>query len=126
MVEVILENRIRCFEDLDVWKESMRLAVDIYRCFNNCRDYGFRDQIRRAAVSVPSNIAEGFERSSNKEFIYFLHISQSSNAELRTQLYLAKELEYLEKSDGPEYIERTRKISAMLYRLIKTRKEKFD
>ena len=116
---------IHRFEDLDVWKEGMRLARDIYKRMQNSRDYGLRDQMQRAAVSIPSNIAEGFERKSNKEFIQFLFIAKSSCGELRTQIYLAIEIGVIEKNDGSELIERTRKISAMLYKLITTRKEKF-
>lgn len=70
------------FEDLDVWKNAMRMATDIYEAFDTSRDFGLRDQICRAAVSVPSNIAEGFERGSDKEFIRFLRFSLGSNAEL--------------------------------------------
>jgi len=57
------------FEDLEVWKEGMRLATKIYRALNTCRDYGLRDQMQRSAVSIPSNIAEGYERNTNKDFI---------------------------------------------------------
>jgi four helix bundle protein len=61
-------EKIQKFEDLVVWKNSMELAVEIYRLLKDCRDFGLRDQVQRAAVSIPSNIAEGFERQSNKEF----------------------------------------------------------
>ena len=97
------------FEDLDVWKESVVLSVKIYKHFSEIKDYGFRDQIQRSAVSVPSNIAEGYDCKSNKEYIRFLYISRGSCAELRTQL-----------------INKTRKISAMLYNLIQTRIQRFN
>ncbi len=113
------------FEDLDVWKEGMRLAVEIYRSLDGCRDYGLRDQMQRAAVSIPSNIAEGFERNSNKEFIRFLYISKGSCSELRTQIYLAMETGLFKKSIGDRLLESTKKISAMLYKLIKVRYDKF-
>lgn len=113
------------YEDLEVWKESMRLTVAIYKSFKDCKDYGFRDQIRRSAVSIPSNIAEGFERQSSKEFIQFLFIAKGSTAELRTQLYIAIEIGELGKETGKEFIEKSQKISAMLMKLIKTGKEKF-
>ncbi len=113
------------FEDLEVWKEGMRLAVKIYRSLEACRDYGLRDQMQRAAVSIPSNIAEGFERSTNKDFIRFLYISKGSCAELRTQVYLAVETGMMEKPAGDDILETTKKISAMLYQLIKVRNEKF-
>jgi len=57
-----------CFEELDVWKLSMNLTVDVYKHFKECRDWGFKDQIQRACVSIPSNIAEGYARRTNKEF----------------------------------------------------------
>ncbi len=116
---------IEKFEDLQVWKEAMQLAVDVYKALATCKDYGLRDQMQRSAVSIPSNIAEGFERSSNKEYIHFLYISKGSCGELRTQIYIATEIAVFEKSFGKELVERTRKISAMLYNLIKTRKERF-
>ena len=70
------------FEDLEVWKESMKLASCVYKEFKSVRDYGLRDQVQRAAVSIASNIAEGFERRSNKEFIQHLYIAKGSCAEL--------------------------------------------
>ena len=120
-----MSDKIQKFEDLDIWKEGMRLTCDIYGQMKNCNDFGFRDQIQRSSLSIPSNIAEGFERRSNKEFIQFLYIAKSSCAELRTQLYLAMEVGYMDKTMGMELLERTRKISAMIYKLIQTRKDKF-
>ena len=117
--------KIEKFEDLEVWKEAMRLATRIYQEFKTINDYGFKDQIQRASVSVPSNIAEGYERNSNKEFIQYLFISKGSAGELRTQLYLAIELKFIQKEIGIELLELSKKISAMLYKLIKTRKENF-
>jgi four helix bundle protein len=78
---------MEAFEQMDVWKRSCRLCVAIYRAFGSCREYGFKDQIGRAALSVPSNIAEGYERSSSKEFARFLKIAKGSCGELRSQLY---------------------------------------
>jgi hypothetical protein len=63
------------FEDLKVWKEAMHLSAELYKSLKDCKNYGLRDQIFRSAVSIPSNIAEGFERQSNKEFIQFLYIA---------------------------------------------------
>ncbi len=118
-------KKISRFEDLEVWKESMRLSREIYKQFSGSRDYGFRDQIQRAAVSVPSNIAEGYERQSNKEFIQFLFIARGSSGELRTQLYLAIELKFIDNDKGRQLVEQSRKLSAMLSKLIKTRREYF-
>lgn len=111
------------FEDLDVWKEAMQLAVRIYDNVKNCKDYSFRDQIQRAAVSVPSNIAEGFERQTNKEFVRFLYIAKGSSGELRTHLYLAISLKYINEEIGTKFIKTAEKISAMLYRLIEYRSQ---
>ena len=87
------------FEDIEVWKLSKQLVKDIYEITNVgvfSKDFGLRDQIRRCAVSIPSNIAEGYERKSNVEFIKFLFIAKGSAGEARTQLYLAKDIKYIE------------------------------
>jgi four helix bundle protein len=83
-------KKVKSFEDLTVWKEAMQLVVSIYTEFKNNTDYGFKDQIQRSAVSIPSNIAEGYERQSNKEFIHFLFIAKGSSGELQTQFILHK------------------------------------
>ncbi|PKP09566.1 MAG: four helix bundle protein [Bacteroidetes bacterium HGW-Bacteroidetes-4] len=114
------------FEDLEVWKESMDLKESVYKTFANCKDYSFKDQIQRASVSIPSNIAEGFDRQTNKEFIQFLFIARGSCSELRTQLMFANRLGFIEEKTSEPYIEITRKLSAMLFNLIKTRKERFN
>jgi four helix bundle protein len=118
-------SKIEKFEDLIVWQEAMELVVKTYNLLNGCKDFSLRDQIQRAVVSVPSNISEGFDRQTNKEFVQFLYIAKGSLAEVRTQLYLAQKLKYIELEEVKLLIEDTRKISAMLYKLIKTRKEKF-
>jgi four helix bundle protein len=95
---------IEKFEELEVWKTSIELCADIYRLTNTelfAKDYGLKDQIRRASVSVPSNISEGYERDSKKQFLYFLVIAKGSCGELRTQLRIARMLNYL---DEKEYI----------------------
>jgi len=110
------------FEDLDIWKEGMRLSVFVYKLMKDCKDFGFKDQIQRASVSVPSNIAEGFERQTNKEFIQFLYIAKGSCGELRTQIYLAKELEYLNQEDYKNMLKQSKLLSAKIQNFIKTRK----
>ena len=80
------------FEQLDVWKRSCQLSIKVYNIFAKIKDNGLYNQITRAAVSVPSNIAEGSERQTTKEFIQFLYIAKGSVAELRTQLYIAGKL----------------------------------
>ena len=113
------------FEDLEVWKVAMSLAENLYREFSGCRDYSFRDQIQRSAVSIASNIAEGYDRGSNKEFIRYLYIAKGSCAELRTQIYLAQKTNIIDPQKATQFIELTKKISAMLQNLIKVRKERF-
>ncbi|MFC1712086.1 four helix bundle protein [Candidatus Poribacteria bacterium] len=110
---------MKTHKDLNVWKQSIDLAKEVYsltRDFPKEEIHGLVSQMRRAAVSVPSNIAEGAARNSRKEFIRFLYISLGSLAELETQLLLSKELGFC-KSDGiDEDIEKIRK---MLFGLIK-------
>ena len=118
-------QKVKKFEDLDVWKDGINLAARIYRELQDCRDYSLRDQMQRAAVSIPSNIAEGYDRNTNKDFIHFLYISKGSCSELRTQLYLAKQIGILSNKVSDELLESTRKISAMLFNYIKTRHENF-
>ena len=99
--------------------------MDIYNSLKLCKDYGLKDQLQRAAVSIPSNIAEGFERQSNKEFIQYLFIAKGSCGELRTQIHIASRLKIFSDKVSEKLLEKTRKVSAMTYNLIKTRREKF-
>ena len=87
------------FEDLEVWQRGCRLAVDVFKTFASCRNFTMQDQVQRAALSIPSNVAEGYERNSNKEFVRFLNIAKGSGGELRTQLYISRKLEFLNKTD---------------------------
>lgn len=121
-----MNNKIEKFEDLLVWQRSMDFVCDIYHQFQTSKDFGFKDQIQRASVSIPANIAEGFERFSNKEFIRFLFIARGSSAECRTLLYLAKRLGFIDENKVNELIEEIKQISSMTYGLIKTRKERFQ
>jgi four helix bundle protein len=110
------------FEDLDVWKRSMKLSVAIYKEFKNLKDYGFKDQITRSGLSIPSNIAEGFERTSSKESVNFLSYAKGSCGELRTQIYIAIDIEYIHQDKGKEWLQEVNEISAMLNGLIKARR----
>lgn len=86
------------FEDIDAWQEARKLSAGVYALTRKqefSRDYGLKDQIRRAAVSVMSNIAEGFDRGGNREFIQFLYIAKGSVAEVQAQLYVALDVGYL-------------------------------
>lgn len=108
------------FEDLEVWKRSCRQAVDAYRTMEGCKHFSLKDQIERCSLSVPSNIAEGHERDSKGDFIRFLRIAKASNGELRTQLYIAAELDQLERTRSREMISESKEISAMLQGLIRS------
>lgn len=112
---------IKTFEDLEIWKEGMRLCVKIYDLMKECRDFAFKDQMQRAVVSIPSNIAEGFERRTNKELIHFLYIAKGSCGELRTQLYIAKELKYIDSDSFVNLLSKAKHISSMIANFIKTR-----
>lgn len=105
------------FEDLEVWQRGCRVAVDIFKTFASCRNFTMQDQVQRAALSVPSNVAEGYERNSNKEFIRFLNIAKGSCGELRTQLYISRKLDFVTKSDFDRLIGEAKEISAMLHGL---------
>ena len=107
----------RSFEDLEVWQRGCRIAVRIYEILKDCRDYGLKDQMTRAAVSIPSNIAEGAERDSKQEFIRFLHIAKGSAAELRTQVYIAEKIGILSAEVQQELTDELKQISAMLHAL---------
>ena len=122
---MIERRKVEKFEDLEVWQEGCRLSVALYQLLGQSKDYVLRDQLLRAAVSVPSNIAEGFDRNYNKEFIRFLYIAKASCAELRTQLYISQQILLIEKNEAEKLIDQTKKISAMLHNLIQTRKERF-
>jgi len=110
----------RSFEELDVWQNSCRLAVRVYEVFRDCRDCGLRDQMTRAAVSIPSNIAEGAERNSNPDFKRYLHIAKGSAGELRTQLYIAQHIGLIDQPTQAELTTETKQIAAMLHGLIKS------
>ena len=110
------------FEDLEVWKRGCRIAVRIYDVLKDCRDYGLKDQMTRAAVSIASNISEGAERDSVAEYIRFLHIAKGSAAELRTQVYIAKQIGIIDGEIQKELVDELKAISAMLHALIKSLK----
>ena len=87
--------KIERFEDIEAWKEGRGLVVDVYKLISHIKDFGFKDQIQRAAVSITSNIAEGFDRGSNKEFIQFLIFARGSASEVKSQAYNALDLGYI-------------------------------
>ena len=115
-------SEIKTHKDLKVWKEAMALAKGIYeltRNFPKEETYGLVSQIRRAAVSIPSNLAEGAARNSNKEFIQYLYVSLGSLAELETQLLLSRDLGYAQNEEINERVERVRKLLLGLIKYLK-------
>ena len=112
---------VNVFEDLEVWKEGRRLTQRIYQLTKNenfSKDFALRDQIRRAAVSIMSNIAEGFERGGNQEFVQFLYVAKASCGEVRSQIYVALDQGYVAKPDSEESIVAFRRLSGMIGNLI--------
>ncbi len=110
---------IEKFEDIIAWQKAKGLTIDVYKQFNSCRDYGFRDQVQRASVSIMNNIAEGFERRGDKEFKHFLFIAKGSCGEVRSMLYLALEFGYLSKDDFNRFYNLSLEISKLLSGFIK-------
>ncbi len=112
------------FRKLKVWQEAKNLSVEIYKITDNgkfAKDFGLKDQLRRAIVSVASNIAEGDERYSNKEAIRFLYIANGSIAEVITQLYIAFEIGYIEKGQFDRLVKRLEILSKQVKTLISYR-----
>ncbi len=113
------------FENLKAWQDALDLAARVYELFGNCRDFGFRDQIRSASVSGSSNIAEGYERASNTELIRFLFIAKASCGEVRSQAYLAQRVRLLPDQPALALIDQARTLSRRLQKFIDVRREKF-
>lgn len=112
------------FQDLTVWQRGRDLAVLIYQLTSSdpfCRDYSLRDQMRRAVISIPSNIAEGDERETDKEAIRSFFIAKGSAAELLTQVIIARDIGYLDQQQLDNLSERCSEILRMLANLIKSR-----
>lgn len=107
------------FEDIIVWQRSQEVLVEIYKLTNNINDFAFKDQIRRAALSISNNIAEGFERRSNNEFKMFLFYAKGSAGEVRNMLYVAKNLLFINNELYNNLIQKIQTISKMLSALIK-------
>ncbi|MDE7073759.1 MAG: four helix bundle protein [Odoribacter sp.] len=112
--------KIERFEDILTWQKAKELTKDVYLFLKENRDYGFKDQIQRASVSVMNNIAEGFERKSDAEFSQFLYIAKGSCGEVRSMLVLAQELDYIPKGKAHKLLAETEQISKMLSNFIKT------
>lgn len=109
---------IEKFEDIIAWQKAKELTIQIYSLFEASKDFGFKDQIQRASVSIMNNIAEGFERKSNKEFKQFLYIAKGSCGEVRSMLIIAHELKKINTSDYEALLSLSAEISKILFGLI--------
>lgn len=112
------------FQKLRVWQLAKELAVRIYRITQNPqfkKDFGFKDQIQRAAVSIPSNIAEGDESGTDRLSVRYFYIAKGSIAELMTQVIIANEIGYVDSQTKDELVDECDKLSSMLSNLIKSR-----
>lgn len=111
------------FRDLLIWQKAMKFVTEIYQetsDFPNEEKFGLVSQLRRSAISVPSNIAEGYGRNSNGEFRRFLNISMGSLFEVQTQLQIARNLEFIDKNNGDNLFESSREIERMMSSFIRS------
>jgi len=107
------------FEELSIWQQAKELTKEIYEMMQNCRDWGLRDQIQRASVSIMNNIAEGSESGSAPSYIRFLNIAKGSSAEVRSMLYLCGEFGYCSMEQQQRLFDLCRMISAGINSLIR-------
>ena len=116
-----MTKKIKNFQDLRIWQKGIEVVKDVYiltKKFPKEELYGLTSQMRRSAVSIPSNIAEGFRRYHNKEYKQFLYIALGSCAELETQIIIANELNYVNETNKTELIEKIKYICRMTVKLI--------
>ena len=116
----MVDNRVEKFEDLIVWQEAAKLSVELYQQLKDCRDYGIKDQIQRSAISIPSNIAEGFERKSNKEFIQFLNIARRSTFENANILIILQKRGLISREKMEKLLDNIDKLCRQITNLQKT------
>jgi four helix bundle protein len=105
-------------KNLDVWRRACRFSADVYGYLSECKNFGFRDQLGRSALSVASNIAEGYARDATKERVYFLRVAKGSCAEAWTQIYIGVEAGLIPREHGIRLTEEAKQISKMIYGLI--------
>ena len=111
---------IEKFEDIKGWQKGQDLAVEIYGAFGKLRDFSFKDQICRATISISNNIAEGFDRQSNKEFIRFLYIALGSCSEVKSMLYLGLRLKYCNAAEQGRLLNQANEIAKIIHGLIRS------
>jgi four helix bundle protein len=122
-------GKVNSFEELNIWIESRSFNEKLYKISNNGlfdKDYDLKRQIRRASISVSSNIAEGFERNTDKEFIQFLYYAKGSAGEVRSQLFLSLDLNYIKKDDFDKLYNQITGISKMISGMIKYLKKSYN
>jgi four helix bundle protein len=115
---------IEKFEDIKGWQKALDYAVDIYSNFGDLKDFSFKNQICSASVSISNNIAEGFDRQSNKEFVRFLYIALGSCSESKSILYLSHRLKYCSDAERNSLLGKANEISRILHGLIQSMKSK--
>jgi four helix bundle protein len=108
------------FEKLEVWKRSCKLSADVYTQLKDLKDFGFKDQITRSSLSVPSNIAEGMVKPTARDKARYLYIANGSCAELRTQTYIGMRIKYIPEPIGSQWLKEIKEVSAMLHGLLRS------
>ncbi|PWK50870.1 four helix bundle protein [Pleionea mediterranea] len=111
------------FDRMDVWMRAVELSVEAYKYSTKIRDYGFRDQLTRSALSIPSNIAEGVERESIKESINFLSYAKASAGEFYTQVFIGKKAGFLDIDVAERWLQESKEITAILAAIMKKRRQ---
>jgi four helix bundle protein len=114
------------FEDLSVWQKAQDLSCNIYKIFHGVKDYAFKDQICRASVSISSNIAEGFDRRTSKEYLRFLEIARTSANEVKSLLYLSSRLNFISQEEKETFLNDCEIIIRMLVGLMKAIEQKIN
>ena len=118
-----MESKYHSFEDLWIWQEAMQICYEVYDLMKNCRNFKLRDQMLDSSVSMPSNIAEGFELHTDRLFIKHLYISKGSGGELRTQMYVAIRQQYVPEEHGKNLVDRIKRLGAGIQNFIATRQK---
>lgn len=114
------KQKIEKFEDIIAWQKAELLVLDIYNTFRSCKDFSFKNQVERASVSVMNNIAEGYERQTNKELKNFLYIAKGSCGETRSMLHVALKLKYITEAEYTRLFQSSTEISKLLSGFIKS------
>ncbi|NOT38142.1 MAG: four helix bundle protein [Saprospiraceae bacterium] len=111
---------IKKFQEIIAWQKAKDFAIEIYKHFRELKDYAFKDQICRAAVSISNNIAEGFDRSSDADFVRFLYIAKGSCSELQSMIYIAHGLQYINTETQINLETKSNEIGRLIRGLIKS------